>query len=341
MKIIDRKFLPVTTRSAHAATIAFFKDHPVFAWFGGSREGAFDVAIYLNNLKGDGETISIGDDDQMPRWNPILFPLKNKLFLFEKAGVFCDRWQTFIHDITDWDNGITKKEIKGTMSVLPSGLNGPVKTKPLHIEEKDLILCGSSVETFYDWTSYIEEYEVKGRHFSFKERSKPLHIKEKHDFTHTNGVTTKTLGVIQPSLWMEKDRSIKAFFRSSHGLGKIYISTATISEDGKSYQWTTPKPTNFDNPNSGIDTIYFNDNLYLVYNPYKNTRQPLVISKIKQNGCTQFEEEDSLIIRNEVTEDFPFITQELSYPYIVEHKGLLHLVYTYGRKTIEYVVIEP
>ena len=99
MKIISREFLPTTTPSVHAATMAFFRGHPCYAWFGGSREGAQDVSIHLYNLNGDNKTIIIGNDG-IPRWNPILMPIKDKLFLFTKAGLFCDRWQSFIYDIS-------------------------------------------------------------------------------------------------------------------------------------------------------------------------------------------------------------------------------------------------
>ena len=50
--------------------------------------------------------------------------------------------------------------------------------------------------------------------------------------------------------------------------------------------------------------------------------------------------ECKLIIKDEVTEKNPFISPELSYPYMVEQEGKLHLVYTYGRTRIEYIVIE-
>lgn len=354
MKILDRKFLDVPTPSAHAATIAFYKGHPVFSWFGGTREGMQDVSIYIYNLNNDNEHILIGDKDSIPRWNPILVNIEDNLILFEKAGAFCDRWQTFIHNISSWTNDITKKEIIETATVLPSGLNGPVKSCPIIINNK--LFCGSSVETFYDWTSYIESYWIKTsdpKDMIFGSRTAPLVVKEKKTYSDSlSGKTGITMGIIQPTLWVTNykygydiDATIHAFFRSSKGLEKIYYSENLIGDsehDGDDH-WITPIPTNLDNPNSAVDVVFHNDRLFLVHNPDKTHRAPLVVSEIKLNSIgeiAKFDVIDQIVISEKVDENFPCISKELSYPYMIENDGKLHLVYTNARTRIEYVTIE-
>ena len=206
MEILERKFLPTQTRSSHAATIAFHNGNPVFSWFGGTTEGAGDVFIHIYDLNKSKEIIKIGDNDNIPRWNPILVPVKDKLFLFTRMGAFCDRWQTLIHDITDWCGEIPNKEILATAKTLPSGLNGPVKTKPIFIGNR--MFCGSSVETFYDWTSYVEEYDISKGDICFRERSNPLGVLEKNTYVVFSGVTKRSLGIIQPSLWIDNNEGV-------------------------------------------------------------------------------------------------------------------------------------
>ena len=133
---------------------------------------------------------------------------------------------------------------------------------------------------------------------------------------------------------------MKAFFRSSKNLGKVYYSQ---SKENDYKNWETPVPTNLENPNSGLDTIFFEGSLYLVSNPSQTNRCPLVIQKIEQDKKDPyyFKIIETLEIKDKVSENSPFISKELSYPYIVEDNGLFHLVYTYGRQKIEYVVIRP
>ena len=139
------------------------------------------------------------------------------------------------------------------------------------------------------------------------------------------------MGIIQPSLWEDKDRDMHAFYRSSRGLGKIYHS---IGEkiDGLMI-WSTPEETDFSNPNSGIDTVYVNDRLFLVHNPSDTNRYPLVISELDKD----FKAIDSLAIQYEVKGKAN--SPELSYPYLIENEGKLYLVYTWGRSKVEMVEI--
>lgn len=316
MKIIDRKFLNTKTKSCHAGTIAFFDNKPVFSWFGGTKEGALDSAIYIQR-----NDVVTSLAKSLPAWNPILFPFKNKLFLFAKFGLFCDRWQTFIYDITE-ENSISKEVI------LPAGLNGPVKTKPLIALDGDCVIMPSSVETMYDWTSYMERYHYSNGEFCFYDRSEPLTVKKKK-YIDRYGTKRNSLGIIQPALWSDEENEIHAFFRSSHGLENIYYSKARSLST--SLTWDNPKPINISNPNSGIDVVWHKSRLFLVCNPIANKRNPLVILELDKN----FNIVDKIVIQESLN-DFP---NEYSYPYMIEHNDELHLVYTCLRKKIVYIRI--
>jgi predicted neuraminidase len=329
MKIIDRKFLNITTHSCHASTIAFYNDKPIYAWFGGSREGAPDVAIYIQC---DDKLYTWQITQSVPMWNPILFPYKDKLFLFAKSGVFCDKWTTFMADISNILNDDFDIK-KCNIQMLPAGLNGPVKTKAI-IDGHGFIHCGSSVETIYDWTAYEEVYTMENNVLKYNSRSEPLTVPKK-TYTHYFYGKRTTTGVIQPSLWIDKNHNINAFFRSSTGLGKIYHSVAKYrtKHDYLYEKWTEPKETHFDNPNSGVDTVYFNGRLFLVYNPSQTNRCPLNLVEINND----FEIINEVCIEDKI--DSRSNTNELSYPYLIEWDSKLHLVYTYGRSKIENVTI--
>ena len=335
MKIENREFLPKRSLSCHAASICFHPNgHPVFSWFEGTREGNSDVVIRLYNLNNDQKSILIGNRDVVPRWNPILFTFGQKIYLFEKMGEFCDRWQTLLHDITDWSNEITAKQIVDGAQIIPAGLNGPVKTKPL--QYGNFIYCGSSVETFMDWASYIECYLYMDGKFSPYFRTNPLKTGKKHYQSPYNGATSLSLGIIQPSLWLDKDGNMNAFFRASYGLGRIFHSKTNrfgIAMDNEHKHWSEPRPIDIDNPNSSIDTVYINDRLFLICNPVKIGRNPLVLFELD----SQFSPIDSLVITDEIRETT--ISGECSYPYMVEKDGKIHIVYTYGRSKIEYIVV--
>jgi predicted neuraminidase len=307
--------------------MAFYKNHPVFAWFGGTREGLPDSAIYVQYK---GKVKALGTDVNMAYWNPILFTIEDELFLAYKRGDFCDRWTTYIINISKIQTMSDKRA-----QIIPAGLNFCVKTKPI-IDSQGFIHCGSSVETKDDWTSYIEKYDYQDGEFIFDSRSKPLTVdKKKYIYDHpTYGkINLITKGIIQPSLWIDNHNCWHAFFRSSSGLGKIYHAKEDTSSWGDG-EWSKPEPTQFDNPNSGIDTVYMNERLFLVYNPSKTSRSPLVFAELDD----KFRIVDEMVIQEKTEGET--LTSELSYPYMIENDGIINLVYTYGRSSIEYVTIE-
>src|SRR5215208_3500317 len=87
--IFDRAPFP----SWHASTIVEARDGLVAAWFGGTREGAPDVGIWLSRQVGGVWTppveVATGvepDGTRYPCWNPVLFDTPEGLLLFYKVG---------------------------------------------------------------------------------------------------------------------------------------------------------------------------------------------------------------------------------------------------------------
>ena len=328
MEILNSESLKVSTKSCHAGTIAFYQDKPIYSWFGGSMEGAPDSSIYVQC----DDKVHVLSGNGIPKWNPILFSYMDSLFLFFKAGLYCDRWQTFILDISGiFDSNFNINRVR--TEVLPAGLNGPVKTKP--IVHNGLIYCGSSVETIFDWSGYVETYmyDIASQSFVYVARTNPLTV-PKVAYTDFYGNKRNSLGIIQPSLWADRKGSLNAFFRSSRGLGKIYYSH---SEDDIHELWSSPKPTKFLNPNSGIDTVCHNNRLFLVYNPSETARDPLNLVELNEET---FDIIDEITIDKDIPESEHTNSPELSYPFLVENDGKLHCVYTRGRSKIIHTTVE-
>jgi len=317
MNIIHREFLNTKTESCHASTIAFYNGIPIYAWFGGVQEGLPDSSIYVQ-VKNKVHKIHSGG---IAMWNPVLFVVDEKLYMFYKQGIWCDRWQTKLIDLS---NILDDKFKFNESRDLPAGLNGCVKCKPIIIEDK--IFCPSSVETIFNWSSWIEIYnkDLEFNKFYSVRRLGPFTVPTRQ-YEDNLGNKLNSLGIIQPSLWVN-DGKINAFFKSSYGLGKIYHTYADLND----MKFIEPYPTKFDNPNSSVDCVFMNGFLYLVYNPSTKKRIPLVINKLDKD----FNIVDEIVINEKVS------AMGYSYPFMIENERKLHLVYTHLRKNIEYCIIE-
>jgi cyclophilin family peptidyl-prolyl cis-trans isomerase len=136
----------------------------------------------------------------------------------------------------------------------------------------------------------------------------------------------RTVGLIQPALMPVGGGAVLAFMRSN--AGRIY---AARSDEGGA-AWTAPAPTVFPNPNAGLDAVTLRDGRHvLAYNPVTEGRGILAIA-VSADGETwrrvlTLEEEKG---------------QEFSYPAVVQTEdGLVHVAYTWKRRRIRHVVIDP
>ena len=313
MKILAQKLIfglsNRPTPSCHASTIAFHEGDFYAAWFGGTQEGANDVAIWLSKKEKDGDNWSIPEmissSKDIPHWNPVLFPLDGKLFLYYKKGFQTTAWQTFFKAFA---NGAWSEE----RELVPgdAGGRGAEKNKPAKINS-GLILAPASLEKMpaspdeIKWRSYID-ISHDGANWQAQE------------------FIPADVNLIQPTIWQTSE-GVHAFMRSD--AGAVYRSDST---DG-GFSWCKAYRTDLPNNNSGLDAVYAGGNLYLAYNPIGanwGARTPLVVSKSSDGGSTWPE--------SVALED---AEGEYSYPSIIEAGGFLHIVYTYQRKSIAYAKI--
>src|SRR5438034_2141962 len=134
--------------SAHASTIVETEEGLVSAWFGGTREGAGDVGIWLSrHVRGAWTSpfeVSAGtqpDGTRYPCWNPVLFEMPDKeLTLFYKVGPSPQRWWGMVR--ASRDSGRTWTDARR----LPEGILGPIKNKPVRLSDGS-ILSPSSTES--------------------------------------------------------------------------------------------------------------------------------------------------------------------------------------------------
>lgn len=307
--------------SAHASTVAELANGSLMAaWFGGRSEGDPSVEIWTARKPPNGSWSApkvVTSYPQSPCWNPVLFRRDNKLWLFFKVGPSPREWVGAYR--------ISEDEGRSWSSVhyLPAGLLGPIRTKPITLENGD-ILAGTSVEAGYNahtpadapyksWAAWVERSSDKGRTW------------------HKHGpiaMPNENFGVIQPTLWQTSRGHVRMLLRSTHRVNRIVSS---VSKDGGK-TWTPAQPTALPNPNSGIDAVKLADGrVVLAYNHTESGRTPIHVAVSSDDGATW---SAPLVVEDGAG--------EFSYPAIIQaDNGNIHLTYTWKRSRIRHVVLSP
>ncbi len=302
----------------HASTIAETSAGGlVAAWFGGTKEKHPDVGIWVSRLEKGAWTTPVevangveSPSKRYPTWNPVLHQAtKGPLLLFYKVGPDPKSWWGMMMRSTDGGKTWSKPER------LPDNIAGPIKNKPVELSNGDL-LCPSSTED-KGWRVHFERTSDLGKTW---QRTEPIN-------------DGKEFGVIQPTVFFHPGNKLQALFRSQQG--KVVESWST--DQGRT--WSKLAATELPNPNSGIDGVTLRDGRHLlVYNhvvtPSKKwgDRAPLNLA-ISKDGKTW---QPSLVLEPGPPE------AEYSYPAIIQAKdGKVHITYTWNRKKIKHVVVDP
>jgi predicted neuraminidase len=301
--------------SAHASTIVETRDGLVTAWFGGTREGAADVGIWLSrHVTGEWTRpieVATGtqpDGGRYPCWNPVLFDVPDKaLMLFYKVGPSPQRWWGMVR--TSRDSGRTWTDARR----LPDGILGPIKNKLVQLSDGTLVAPSSteSSERPSTWRVHFERTTDAGLTWTAA--------------FPTASAEGSPIDAIQPSILVHPGGKLQAVGRTRSQ--RVF---ETWSADG-GRTWAPISLTSLPNPNSGIDAVTLRDGRHLiVYNHTTQGRSPLNVS-VSPDGRTW---DAALLLERE--------PGEYSYPAVIQSSdGQVHITYTWKRQRIRHVVIDP
>ena len=295
--------------ACHASTIVETPQGLVAAWFGGMEESHPNVGIYISRYEQGRWTApaEVADGMQSPTlrypcYNPVLFlPEKGPLLLFYKVGSGPSTWWGMM--TTSPDGGETWTEPHR----LPEGILGPIKNKPIVLPDRSL-LCPSSTEE-NGWRVHFERTVDLGKTWK-----RTLPVNEGGE-----------IGAIQPRLLTLGEERLRAVGRTQQG--KVFVIDS--SDSGES--WGRMRLIDLPNPNSGTDAVTLQDGRHLlVYNHSARERTPLNVA-LSDDG-----EHWTPVL---TLEDEP---GEYSYPAVIQSRdGVIHITYTWNRKRIRHVVLEP
>ncbi|MEA2062145.1 MAG: sialidase family protein, partial [Gemmatimonadota bacterium] len=294
----------------------------VAAWFGGTREGHRDVGIWLSRRVDKHWTASVlvadgvvSTEKRHPCWNPVLFePDGGPLMLFYKVGPTPRQWWGMLMRSEDDGKRWSKPER------LPEGIWGPSKNKPIQLTG-GMILCPTTIvcptsSEVSGWEVHLQLTSDLGQTW---ESVGPVNDREQFE-------------AIQPAILKHADSRLQILCRSRQGC----ITQSWSSDGGKT--WSEMVRTILPNPNSGIDAVTLKDgSQLLVYNHTTMTtegrngpRSPLNVA-VSHDGKNW---RAALVLENE--------PGRFSYPAVIQTSdGMVHATYTYQRRTIKHVVLDP
>jgi predicted neuraminidase len=253
-------------------------------------------------------------------WNPILTCLPSgEILLFYRTGLDPRRFVGMLIRSTDGGLHWSSPE------VLPAGVYGPTRTKPIVTKEGQLI-CGSSVESgepdaqFKATSCWIETSEDGGKNWK---KYGPIEI------------PGRRFGALEPALFYDLKGNLKMVCRDrAHKIGeKGNIWTATSTDGGKS--WSAMQKTSLPNPDSAIDVVDFGKGrILLCYNDSQTNRRPLSLALSEDGGVTWKKIGDIETGSGE----FPAM--------ILTSDGLVHITYAIeagssGQRRIKHIVLDP
>ncbi len=296
--------------SCHASTIIENGKGLLAAWFGGTEERNPDVGIWISQYSGGkwSKPVEVANGIQhknlrYPCWNPVLYNAGKQILLFYKTGPSPSTWWGEL--ISSDDNGKTWTRA----SRLPEAIYGPIKNKPVLLSN-GVLLCPSSTED-EGWRVHMEMTSDNGL-----------------TWERTLALNDRKLGAIQPTILIHKGGKIQMLCRSN-STGRILSSFS--ADNG--YTWSELSNISLPNPNSGIDAVTLKDGRHiLVYNHILKGRNVLNVA-VSDDGLTW---NAAALLENETDRS------EFSYPAVIQTSdGLVHITYTWNRKLIKHVVIDP
>lgn len=295
--------------SCHASTLAESGGRLIAAYFAGSAEGNADVGIWVSRRENGKWLAPVAVEDgaesrslRYPCWNPVLFqPEIGPLALFYKVGASPQNWWGMLTQSADGGQNWSVPER------LPPPFVGPIKNKPLQLPNGEILYPSSSENL--GWRIHFEKSDAQMTNW---EATPALNDAEK-------------IRAIQPSLLALGEGRLQAVGRTQEGR----IFSIESPDAGKS--WGEMSLLSLPNPDSGTDALTLRDGRQmLIYNHSAIARTPLCVALSRDGKAWT-----------------PVLTLEdargeFSYPAVIQTRdGLIHATYTWNRRLIRHVVIDP
>ncbi|MFW6115084.1 MAG: sialidase family protein [Thermodesulfobacteriota bacterium] len=307
----------------HVASICELADERLAAcWYGGSREGARDTAIYLS-VRDAGSTKSWSqprvavDRDSASRelrryvkkvGNPVLFAdYRDRLWLLY-VTIAVGGWSGSSLNVKLSDDGGDHWTPSARLTLSPFfNVSELVRNNPLQLSDASL-----AVPIYHECLGKFPEIlwiKTEGKGFGFQK----TRITGGHRF-------------IQPSIIVRDPLRATAFFRSCSEEKAVAMARTT---DGGT-TWSEPGYVNLPNPDAGISAVSLSgQRILLAFNDSRRGRSNLQLALSSDEGATW-----QRVAR---IEEGP--GEEFSYPYMIrDSRSQIHLVYTWKRRHIKHVM---
>lgn len=311
------------TDSVHASSIASLAaDELLAVWYGGSREGASDVAIYSARKDTNEADWSLPeiliDHDRVAQdlgrhikklGNPVLLSDNKKTLWMFFVTTSIGGWSTSaINMVISRDGGHSWGPSKRLISSPFLNLSTLVKGRPFFYQDGSIGL-----------PAY---HELAGKFAELIRVTRSGEVMSKVRMTHGRYS-------IQPSIVPLTDDRLLAMMRNTNLTRNIVRAFA--EQGGK--QWSGTEYTALNNPDAAISIAGNADSLVLAYNDVKHDRNRLALAVSEDSGMHW----RNRVMLESAEPDEHGKKSEFSYPYLIKTaKDEYHLVYTWQRQRIAY-----
>lgn len=309
------------TRDCHASSLMELENGDLLCtWFGGTRESHPDVQIWVSRKPIGGvwsEPVPVAKAEEElggSVFNPVIVQCGgDTLQLYYLSPDINDGRM-----ITSCDGGHTwSKSV-----ALDKEFTGPLVNKPLYLAD-GTILAGGSMEGGPGWRIHVERSEDQGKTWT---RTPILN-------------DPKEFKLIQPTFLKHSEEKIQLLARSGGKTPDTKIAQCWSEDGGKT--WSEVTNTTLPNNNSAIDAVTLTDGRHLlIYN--HSTREDETCGRKGRGILTLAVTEDGVNWEAAAVLEYRTGAVQYSYPAIIQTKdGLVHITYSWHRKRIKHVVVDP
>lgn len=312
------------TPSVHGSSVCALPNGDlVTIWYGGEREGASDVAIYLSRrsagpigawspaekLLGPDEVESDTGRNVRKLGNAVLFPDPEGRLWLVYVSVSVGGWSGSQLNVKRSDDGGRSWSPSQRLTLSPFlNFSTLVRTKPFFTQDGWI-----GLPVYHE---FLAKYaQILWLEPGTDRPAGRFHLRR----------LPVVADLLQPAVVPLNEQSAVMLLRDSSGERTVHV--ARSSDAG--WSWSKPVPTTLPNPDAGIDAIRLHDGrVVLAYNDIREDRRRLRLAVSSDGGETW---KPGPVLEEEAGGEF-------SYPSLVQdNHGLIHVTYTWQRTRIKHV----